>query len=330
MSTFQPNGSADDDALAALPPGFLTRLREIVPAAAFPDVAMSFTRPQSVGFRVNTLLAEVDPVLQDLREAGLYPEAVPWLDTAYLVPASERERLLASAPYRDCGIYVQNLSSMVPVLALDPQPGERILDLTAAPGSKTLQIAARVGEAGEIAAVEIVRSRFFKLRDNLARQGAGFVRTFLQNGERVWRYRPEYFDRVLLDAPCSTEGRFRTHEPESFSYWSPRKIDEMVRKQRRLLFSAVNALRPGGRLVYSTCTFAPEENEGVVSHALERFGDALEVEPIALALPNRTDPLPGWSGVRFAPAASRALRVLPSHAMEGFFVCSLAKKRSTL
>lgn len=324
------NEGDPQSAQTRVPPHFLRRLREIVPASSFADTAISFTRPPAVGFRVNTLLAEVVPVLQDLRESGLHPAPVPWIEGGFVVPAREREHLLASRPHRDGAIYVQNLSSMMPVVVLDPQPGERALDLTAAPGSKTLQIAARMSLHDEIAAVEVVRGRFFKLRDNLARHGAGHVRTFLQNGERVWRYRPEYFDRVLVDAPCSTEGRFRSYDPETFRYWSERKIREMERKQRRLLFSAVNALRPGGRLVYSTCTFAPEENEAIISYALEKFGDVLLVEPIALALPNRTPALLEWQGVSYQAAVGEALRVLPTDAMEAFFVCAMTKTASTL
>jgi 16S rRNA C967 or C1407 C5-methylase (RsmB/RsmF family) len=183
---------------------------------------------------------------------------------------------------------------------------------------------------GELAAVELVRSRFFKLRANLQAQGATNVRTFLKDGETVWRHRPAYFDRVLLDAPCSTEGRFHTADPETHAYWSPRKIREMARKQHRLLFSAVQALRVGGVLVYATCAFAPEENEAVLDDTLGRFGAALHVEPLGLDLDNMVPPLPSWEGRTFAADLSAARRVLPTPTMEGFFVAKLRKTESTL
>ena len=313
----------------ALPEGFIGRLAAIVPAERFEQVMQSFTRRRAVGFRVNTLLATPEDALKSLRHQGLHPAAVAWKRDAFWLPAESREALLRSEAYERQQLYVQNLSSMVPPVVLSAQPGERVLDLTAAPGSKTLQIAGDMKREGELAAVEAVKARFFKMKDNLRRQGADTVRTYLQNGERVWRYRPEYFDRVLLDAPCSTEGRFSLSEPKTIVYWSPGKIREMARKQRRLIFSAVHTLRPGGRLVYSTCAFAPEENEAVIEHALEVFGDAIELEPIHLPIESVQPPLAAWNGHSFPGAVRHALRILPDDKMEGFFVCALKKTRST-
>jgi NOL1/NOP2/sun family putative RNA methylase len=313
-----------------LPDAFLERLRAIVPGEAYEDVVAAFHRPRVTSFRVNMLRAEPEGVVAALRQAGLPLHPVPWKADAYWVPAEARGALLASPAYQAQQIYVQNLASMLPPLVLAPEPGERVLDLAAAPGSKTLQMACRMHNTGEIAAVEVVRGRFFKLRDNLQAQGATNVRTFLQDGTRVWRYRPEHFDRVLLDAPCSSEGRFHVSEPERLAYWSLRKIKEMAHKQRRLLYSAVQALRPGGVLVYSTCSFAPEENEQVLSRILRQFGDALVVEPLGIELGNMQPPLTAWQGRPVAPALAPARRILPNALMEGFFVCRIRKRSSTV
>ena len=318
------------NSLDELPEQFMSRLQRILPEAVLPSVLQSFTRPSAVGFRVNTRKAEVDAVRDALEEEGLEPRPVAWWDHAFWLSPEERDRLLATDLYRREMIYVQNLSSMLPPLVLAPQPGERVLDLTAAPGSKTLQMACLMGGEGELAAVEVVRTRFFKLKDNLKRQGASEVRTYLQNGERVWRYRPEYFDRVLLDAPCSSEGRFHASRPESYQYWSTRKIREMSRKQRRLLYSGIQSLRPDGHLVYSTCAFAPEENEAAIANALQQFDGAIEVEPINLNVENRIAPLPSWEGASFPEAVRHSMRIVPNETMEGFFVCRLRKVRSTL
>ena len=175
---------------------------------------------------------------------------------------------------------------MVPPILLSPQSEECILDLGAAPGSKTLQLAELMGNQGNIWAVESVRGRFFRLRDNLARHGAENVQTHLADGTRIWRRHPEHFDRVLLDAPCSSEGRFRADAPKTYAYWSEKKIAEASRKQRRLCYSAVQCLKPGGVLVYSTCTFAPEENEAIINRVLRQFAGALTVEDIALPFAN--------------------------------------------
>lgn len=315
----------------SLPPAFLDRLRAIVAPDRYEAVLDAFVAPRATGFRVNTLRAATAPVTEALTRAGLRLHPVPWKADAFWVPAAMRARLLASAPAVEHRIYVQNLSSMVPVEVLAPVPGERVLDLAAAPGSKTLQIACRLQGAGELVAVEAVKHRFFKLRANLEAQGAAsFVRPLLRDGATAWRHRPEYFDRVLLDAPCSGEGRFHTADPSSYAYWSPRKIREMVRKQRRLLFSAVQCLRPGGVLVYATCSLAPEENEGIIAWALRQFGDALRAEPLGLTLDNMQPPLTAWQGHPFDPGLAPARRLLPTPIMEGFFVCRLRKLHSTL
>ncbi len=314
----------------SLPEAFLERLRQIVPADRFDAVLRSFSAPAATGFRVNTLRAAPEAVVHELENLGLHLNAVSWHDGAFWVSPEDRPRLLASAAFAEQRLYVQNLASMIPPLALDAQPGERVLDLCAAPGSKTLQLACRMQNTGEIAAVEVVKGRFFKLRANLDAQGATCVRTFLQDGTKVWRYRPEHFDRVLLDAPCSTEGRFRADEPETYAYWSPRKIKEMAHKQRRLLFSAVHCLRPGGVLIYSTCTFAPEENEAVLDKTLRKFGDALRLEPIDLGLENTQPALPSWRGKAFKHDLSPACRLLPTPTMEGFFVAKIRKAKSTI
>jgi 16S rRNA (cytosine1407-C5)-methyltransferase len=190
-------------------------------------------------------------------------------------------------------------------------------------------------EDGEVVALEKVRARFYKLRANLSDQGATCVLPVLGSGTAYWHREAETFDRVLLDAPCSTEGRFRLHDPETTHYWSPRKVKEMQAKQRKLFFGAVQALKPGGTLVYSTCTFAPEENEAVLDRALKTFGDALEVidaglpatGPVAeAALPALAE----WDGRTFHPQVTKARRVLPDGLLEGFFVARLRKHATTL
>ncbi|WJW74987.1 RsmB/NOP family class I SAM-dependent RNA methyltransferase [Thiohalobacter sp. IOR34] len=298
--------------------------------ALLPDTKALAGPPPRLACRANPLRGGVEAARAALQAEGLEPQSVDWLPGAFTLPSAQREALSHSKAVAEGAIYIQNLSSMLPPWLLDPQPGEEVLDLAAAPGSKTTQMAGLMQNRGRIAAVEAVRPRFFRLRANLAAQGVEMVQTYLADGSHIWRKTPERFDRVLLDAPCSSEGRIRLDQPASYAHWSPAKIRDMARKQGRLLFSAVQCLKPGGRLLYSTCSFAPEENEAVLDRLLRTFGDALEVLPVELPFANWRPGLAEWQGRAFAPALAGARRILPAGAMEGFFLCLLEKRRSTL
>ena len=316
-----------------LPDLFLDRLARIVPPERLDAVRATFSAPLATGFRVCTLRADAPTALAELAAEGVAAEPVGGVPGAFEVPAEQRAALLASAPYVRGDLYVQNLSSQLPPHLLGPRPGERVLDLCAAPGSKTGQLAALMENEGEVVAVEKVRGRYARLRSNVLAQGATLVRPVLGSGAATWHHEPEAFDRVLLDAPCTTEGRFRDDDAETTRYWSRRKIKEMRGAQRSLLFSAVQCLRPGGRLVYSTCTFAPEENEGVVAKALRTFGDRIEV--VDAGLPSALDPnvqpgLASWNGRAFPDAVGCARRILPDGRFEAFFVAALTKHASTV
>ena len=312
-----------------IPTAFRTRLQALLPAGHFEECWRSFSAVHATTFRANLLKMDADALYAELASEGFSPTSLPWKASAFTVPAEQRRRLTESAAYAEGRLYIQNASSMVPPLLLDPQPDEWILDLTAAPGSKTLQLAEMMGNAGRISAVESVRGRFFRMRDNLAKHGAGNVQTYLKDGARVWRQCPEQFDRVLLDAPCSSEGQFKVGEPKSWAYWSEKKIAEMNRKQRKLIFSAVQCLKPGGVLVYSTCTFAPEENEAIVDRALGQFPGELEVEAIELPFEHTEPGVTHWKDKSFAQQVQRSRRILPLGGMEGFFVCRLRKMESS-
>ncbi len=309
--------------LPPLPAEYLERLRLILPEGRFESCLESMGQEPATTFRVNPLRATPTQAIESLVAEGFELTPLPWMADAFVVPHPQRRALTESAPWREGWIYLQNPASMVPPLVLDPQPGEWVLDLTAAPGSKTLQIAGMMKGEGKLSAVEAVRDRFFRLKANLEAHGASWVQLYLKDGTGVGRTCPEWFDRVLLDAPCSGEGRINALYPETYAYWSEAKIREMSRKQKRLLSSAAKALKPGGVLVYSTCSLAPEENELVVAQALE-WG--LEIEEIAApceALPGLTQ----WQGKELPVALAGCLRLVPDGLMEGFFVCRMRKGR---
>ncbi len=212
-----------------------------------------------------------------------------------------------------------------------PRPGETVLDLAAAPGGKAIHLAGLMGNRGRLSVVEPVKARFFRLRANLERCGVEIARLYRTDGRTVGRKCPGMFDRVLLDAPCASEARFRAGAEATYAHWSPRKVRECAHKQRGLLRAALESVRVGGRVVYCTCSLSLEENEGVVAAALEDWGEALEVESLggwAEHLPPEAV-LPGLEGHargRLDPRVARTLRLLPDARFDALFVASLRRR----
>lgn len=299
-------------------PVFLERLKTIVGNERYDQVVQSFSRPEILSVRVNTLKTTRSEIITRLKERDISFKEVPWSAEALILEGITREGLGRMDLINDGSLYRQSLSSMLPVLVLAPRPGERVLDMCAAPGSKTTQMAALMRDEGEIIAVEAIRGRFYKLKSVLAQCGATNVAVKLTDARRFRS--PVFFDRILVDAPCSSEGRFKMSDPDTYAYWSPRKIKEMVRKQRGLLLHASRLLKPGGTLVYATCTFAPEENEGVVDWLLRKTNGRLSLEPVDFVGIPGYPPLEGWLERKFDRRVRDCFRILPGAEMEGFFI----------
>lgn len=308
-----------------LPAEFLQRLTAIVPPSWYDQVFATFHQHRTCSFRVNTLRSSTADALAELSALDISASPVPWCAEAFVVPHGQRSLLSTSAAFSEGRIYIQNLSSMAPVLLLNPRPGEQVLDLAAAPGGKTLHLAALMENRGWISAVEAVKDRFFRLKANVETFGASIVHTYLRDGRTVGLACPEHFDRVLLDAPCSSEARFHADNPASWQFWSPTKIREAARKQKPLLFSAWQSLKPGGTMVYCTCSFAPEENEAMVAALLKKYGDAVDILPLELPFANTIPGLTHWLGKEFDPRLERTRRILPDAFMDGFYLAHLRK-----
>ncbi len=321
-SDHTPSLSPNDQ---GLPPEFIERLQRILTPETFEEILQTFHATKETTFRVNPLKSDADSLKKELESLDLHPEAIHWLPGAFRVPDAERRALTESDAFYEGRLYIQNLSSMLAPLLLAPEPGERILDLAAAPGGKTLMMAGMMENRGWISAVEPVRERFYKLRANVDRAGASCVHTYLKDGRGVGRALPGSFDRVLLDAPCSSEAKFSTLHPRSYAFWSRRKIKESRKLQRRLILSAWESLKPGGRLLYSTCSFAPEENEEVVDFLLRKDPGA-RLLPIDLPVDNTMPGLLQWEKKSFAPSLSRSRRILPTREMDGFYLVLIEKE----
>ncbi|MBE3549748.1 MAG: RsmF rRNA methyltransferase first C-terminal domain-containing protein [Brockia lithotrophica] len=253
------------DFTALLPDAFVRRMRALLGPEA-EELFRALHRWPARGIRFNTLKVprgEIGHRAQRL-PFGLTP--VPWCPEGFVVPPGVRPGL---HPYHALGVYyIQDPSAMLPVVLLDPRPGERVLDLAAAPGGKSTHIAARLERQGLLVANDAKRERAHVLVQNLTLFGAPNVLVTVEQPRRLARRWPERFDAVLVDAPCSGEGLFR-REPEARAYWSEGRILREQKLQLELLEAAARLVRPGGRIVYSTCTFAPEEDEEVVARFLE-------------------------------------------------------------
>lgn len=309
-----------------LPEAFVERLSQIVPREQFESIIRTFDEPKQVTFRVNTLKSTAEALESELKAANIPFERVGWLEGVYRISPADKLALTQTDAFYGGRLYIQNLASMVAPLILAPEPEETVLDLAAAPGGKTLMLAGMMQNTGWLSAVELSRERFFRLRDNLESQGVTNAHTYMTDGRSVGKKCPEMFDRILLDAPCSSEARFKTHDPKSMSFWTIHKVKETSKLQRRLLLSAFEALKPGGKLLYCTCSFSPEENEIPLQHLLERHGEHLTTLPLTLPFDNIQKPLSRWGKEIFDERIQNAVRILPTDTIDGFFLCLLEKK----
>lgn len=247
-----------------LPEAFLARMERLL-GPEFPAFLQSYDRPRNVGLRLNPLKTETPP---DLHAFGLTP--VPWEPHGFYYDPATRPGL---SPLHEAGLYyLQEPSAMAPAGLLDVQPGMRVLDLCAAPGGKSTQLAAALRGRGLLVANEIHPKRAKILARNIERLAVANALVLNEHPQRLAERFPGYFHRILVDAPCSGEGMFRKEEA-TVTDWSEETVAMCAGRQYEILCSAAAMLAPGGRLVYSTCTFAPQENEGVVSRFLNTHPD---------------------------------------------------------
>ncbi|MFO8052363.1 MAG: RsmB/NOP family class I SAM-dependent RNA methyltransferase [Candidatus Omnitrophota bacterium] len=308
-----------------LPHEFIKRLKKIY-SKEFPAVSETFLHRKTPSFRINYLKTDLTSLRRNLQKENIKFKELSFPQGAYLLKSPLR-KLQNTAIYQQGHLYVQNLSSMLPVIYLEPKDGDKILDLCAAPGAKTTQIVSLAPNA-ELVAIEKVRKRYYKLLSNLKKQGANSVDAYLLDGGMVRKKFPEEFDKILVDASCSAEGRFLVHNPKSFKYWKPKKIKEMVRKQKKLLGASFYACAEGGTIIYSTCTMAPEENEGIIDWFINKFEGCLEILPLKVPLSNIKSGKQRWKSKRFLPYLARTKRILPTDSMEGFFIAKIKKVAS--
>jgi NOL1/NOP2/sun family putative RNA methylase len=245
----------------ALPLAFMARMAALLDEEFPPFLAVLNQKPVPA-LRVNTLKLPVEQFLA-LSPWQLTP--VPWCPEGFTL---DRKVNIGTHTYFDIALYyVQDASAMAVAALAAPRPGERVLDLCASPGGKSTHIASLLAGQGVLVSNDIDRGRADVLRRNLERSGARNALVLNETPERLAARWPVAFDRVVVDAPCSGEGMFRKNE-EARYHWSEAHVLGCALRQREILHSAAQLVRPGGRLVYATCTFAPEEDEGVIARFL--------------------------------------------------------------
>ncbi|MDD3165053.1 MAG: RsmB/NOP family class I SAM-dependent RNA methyltransferase [Oscillospiraceae bacterium] len=282
------------------PEGFSEKMQRLL-GAEYDEFARSYDRPRQLGLRKNPLKSAFDLPF------ALTP--VPWAKHGFSYAPGARPGL---HPWHEAGLYyLQEPSAMAPAALLDAQPGERILDLCAAPGGKTTQIAGAMAQQGILVSNEINAKRAKILARNVERMGIVNALVLNEHPKNLARRFPGWFDRILVDAPCSGEGMFRK-EQDAVTDWSDQTVAMCAQRQAEILDSAAAMLAPGGRLVYSTCTFSPEENEGSVSAFLHRHPDfAVEKLSAPWFAPGRPD----WVQ-QSAPGLENTVRLWP-HKLPG-------------
>lgn len=304
------------DVKRKLPQAFVDNLYELFSPLTVDKILSGMAGERYTTLRVNTLKYDIQSLMRYFKEKNIKFERVPWYQDALIIKNVTEKEIQKLEIFEKGYIYLQSLSSMVPPLVLNPKPGEKVLDLTAAPGSKTTQMVAMMQNKGSILANELDKIRCERLQYNVIAQGASIVTVSNDYGERIGSKYPEAFDKVLLDTPCSGEGRFLATDPRTYRNWSERKVSELVKMQKKLFKSAIEALKPNGTMVYSTCTLNLEENEQILEWALEQFN--LKLLNIELELreiqQGQTE------------STKQAIKILPSRNTEGFFVARLKKQ----
>ena len=269
-------------AKSKLPIDFINELNNDFTERNVDKILTGMSEERYTTFRVNYLKSNEVEVEDELVKNGLEFEKVRITESnfnfnAYVIYNKNEKDLSKLKIYEDGKIYVQSISSMIPPIILRPEPGERVLDMAAAPGSKTTQMAAMMNNEGYILANEIDMFRCEKLKYNVEKQGASIVHIINKDGTQL-NNSAKSFDKILVDAPCSGEGRFIVSNKKTYEHWSLKMQKELVEIQKKLLSNAINLCKINGTILYSTCALSLAENEKVIDWAINNFN--IEIEKI--------------------------------------------------
>ncbi len=277
------------------------------------QILNGYQKERIVSIRVNTLKSDINRILDELSKEGIEYEKVPWYKDAVVIKNVKENLIQSLEIYKNGEIYLQSLSSMLPPLILDPKPNTDILDMCSAPGGKTTQMAALSENEAHITACEINHIRTERLRYNIEKQGANCIYIMQKDSRYIDNFFS--FDKILLDAPCSGSGTINTNNPKLSDIFTTKLIKKSISSQLALLKKAINILKPGGEIVYSTCSILACENEDIINKAL--LGSNTEIIPI------------DFNGKEYLPLLPvkipGTLCVCPDEFFEGFFIAKIRK-----
>lgn len=304
-----------------LPIDFIDELNEEFSSKMVEKILNGICEKRYTTFRINTLNTDIEEIRKSIELNNIEVEELDLNNTiAFIVKNKNENDLKKLDIYKEGKIYLQSISSMIPPIVLNPKENDKVLDLTAAPGSKTTQMAAMMNNKGSILANEIDKIRYERLRYNLNMQNVIIAETINKDGVLIGDLFKEEFDKVLLDAPCSGEGRFKIDDKDTYSKWSLKMKKELSKLQKELLESATKACKKGGKIVYSTCTLNKSEDEEIVDYAIKELG--LELEEIDLKIKNTIH----GNTKGLDKSIDKTIKIIPNKNTEGFYVARFIKK----
>ena len=276
-------------------------------------IVQGYRAKRKATLRVNTIKATGEKVRSELQKNNINFEDVSWCKEALIIKDALEKDIENLEIYKNGEIYLQSLSSMLPPIILNPEEGKDILDMAAAPGGKTTQMAALTNNKAHITACEMNNIRIEKLKYNIQKQGASCVYIMQKDSRNIDDFFS--FDQILLDSPCSGSGTINIENKNLSKYFTPKLIEKSVKSQMALLKKAIKILKPGGTMVYSTCSILEKENEEIIKNVLMQ--NKVEIVPIELN---------GMEQIPLLPVkVEGTICVCPTEYYEGFFVSKIKK-----
>lgn len=278
-------------------------------------------------FRVNTLKTNNEEIEKVLNENNIKFKKAKILNNAYILNEAKESDLWELDIFKDWFIYLQSLSSQIPVELLDIKENDKILDITAAPGWKTSQAAAKMNNIWEIIANDNNAIRIDKLKFTIERQWAKNVAIIKNDARNIGKDFPEYlnyFDKIIADLPCSAEWKFNLNNEKSYAYWKNEVVYKNYKLQKEIIKNTIPLLKENGELIYSTCTISPEENEAIVHMILCNFPE-MKIQDINIDYEYARNWIKKFDNVVYKADVVKSIRILPSDETEWFFIAKFKK-----